>query len=142
MTARISETHDTPGKEKLFTWWIDRERGTVRISTEIMTEREYSLDEIRFILQLLREQFGDNWFALGNNASLIHSGKELPGLGTTLLRLRPNDMKHLQGCAYLGVILEECGFLKWNGKGSPVGWRLTGKEYDRQVFTDLSTDPY
>ena len=123
MLSRISQTHDKPGKQKLFEWVFDPAAESLRITTEMMTEREYTLDEIRFVLQMLQEQFGAEWFPLANDPALLHAGKERPGLGMMLWKLR-RDVKHAQGAVYLGVILEELGLLEWNRRDSPVGWRV------------------
>mgnify|MGYP001407209165 CR=1 FL=1 len=133
MASTISQTHDKPGRQKLFEWNYDADQEMLCITTEMMTERKYTLDEIRFVLQTLQEQFGAEWFPLANNPALLHDGKERPGLGMVLWKLR-RDVKHAQGAVYLGVVLEELGFLEWNRRDAPVGWRVIAAGMDKTML--------
>ena len=45
----------------------------------------------------------------------------------TLMSIKANTT-YAQGASYLGVVLEELGYLRWNGRSRGIGWRLTGED--------------
>lgn len=77
------------------------------------------------ILNSLYQQFGNNWFPLGNNVEKLGKGTEIPGLGRTILDAYPGNIKQAQAASYFGPIMEDMGLFEWNGKNRGIAWRLT-----------------
>jgi hypothetical protein len=129
---RKSETHGYRSKE--FTW--EYEPGVERLLIESVEgiKHEFSLQEIRHILKRLDEQFGDEFFPLGNNVEKLGDGTEVLGLGTTILEQRPGDVSHAQGASYLGVVLEECGYLEWNEQRRGIRWCLIQTDFSKEAI--------
>lgn len=121
---RPSRASQTRGKAIAFAWTYDVNSSRLRIENENALTHEYSLQEIARILQRARHDFGAGFFPLANNVDRLSNGTERPGLGRLVLDQRPCDVSHAQGSSYLGVVLEECGFLEWNGKHRGIQWRL------------------
>jgi hypothetical protein len=67
---------------------------------------------------------------------LLVRGEEKPGLATTILQVYPGDMTRAQGASYLGVILEELGYLEWNNKTLGIAWKLLPREINRRVLLE------
>lgn len=108
------------GRERDFEWWIDRD--TLRIQNTDGLEHSYSPTEIVTILGKLHEEFGNDWFPLGNNVEKLYRETERSGLGTAIYA-KPNTL-HAQGASYLGVVLEQAGILEWNNERKGIEWRI------------------
>lgn len=125
---RVSRTHGHPGRARQFAWHIEPISGGLMIEKLHQTVTpgilKYSQVERETILRSLRQQFGTNWFPLANNVETLRHGTERAGLGMTILAQKPGDILHAQGASYLGVVLEESGFLEWNGMHHGIAWRL------------------
>lgn len=130
MNPRVSETHG--GRSKRFSWEYQPVTNRLAIENEDGLEHQYELSEIHQVLKRLEEQFGDQSFPLGNNVEKLYDGTEVPGLGTTILELKPGNIRHAQGASYLGVVLEECGYLMWNQKKRGIEWRLVLTELRKE----------
>ena len=100
---------------------------------------EYSMREIKVILESLYSVFGDEFFPLANNVEKLGNGTERQGLGTTILKQKPGDITHAQGSSYLGVVLEEAGYLEWNGKRKGICWRITKMDFAEQTLISRLT---
>ena len=96
----------------------------------------YDIEKVLEILSSLEEQFGYAPFPLANNVVLLGEGEEKPGLATTILQIYPGDITRAQGASYLGVILEELGYLEWNKKSYGIAWRLLPREISRLVLLE------
>jgi|GEM_PF-86167 len=119
------ETHKAVthgGRQRDFEWWLDG--GTLRIRNTDGLEHSYSVTEIVTILENLHQQFGNDWFSLGNNVEKLYRGTERPGLGATIYAQPNSDTLHAQGASYLGVILEHAGILEWNNERRGIEWRI------------------
>lgn len=125
---KVSETR---GHRKMFRWEFESGSDQLFIESDEGIKHEYSLTEIQRILERLNEEFGDGFFPLGNDVAKLGNGTEVAGLGNTILEKFPKDVSHAQGASYLGVVLEECGYLEWNGQRRGIEWRL--------IRTDLET---
>lgn len=88
---------------------------------------EFPVAELAEILRSLEEQFRSGWFPLANDVEKMWNGREKPGLGMTILSIRPNDRRHAQAGGYLAVVLEHRELATWNGKSKGIEWRLNGK---------------
>lgn len=64
------------------------------------------------------------------NVENLGNGTETMGLGMIILFEGKNDIRHAQGASYLGVVLENVGYLKWNGKTRGIEWRLININFD------------
>ena len=116
----MSVTHG--GRARRFRWSFRNDQ--VKIENENGLAHSFPVAEIVAVLSRLQAEFGDQWFPLANNVEKMYDETEIPGLGTTVYRLRPGDISHAQGASYLGVVLEEIGILSWNGKARGIAWRL------------------
>ena len=115
---------ETRGHCKGFAWEYESGRERLHIENVEGTKHSFSLAEIQRVLERLSEQFGEGFFPLANNVAKLGNGTEVPGLGTTILEQQPGNTTHGQGSSYLGVVLEECGYLEWNGRKRGIKWRL------------------
>lgn len=84
----------------------------------------FKLDELIKILESLFRQFQSDPFPLANNVEKLGNRTEKPGLGMTILDLKPDDVKHAQASSYLGVVFENIGIFKWNGVNKGIKWRI------------------
>ena len=125
----MSFTHG--GKRRPFDWYYDPERKILVIESERM-RHEYPVHEIEQILCDLHEDFGSSFFPLANNVEKLGKETEKPGLGMAILSQEPKDITHAQGSSYLGVVLEEIGYCKWNGKKIGIEWRIIDKDFDQE----------
>ena len=87
----------------------------------------YPIGDLVNLLDKLEAAFGTKEFPLANNVETMGAGTEKPGLGMTLMSIR-NNTTYAQGASYLGVVLEELGYLRWNGRSRGIAWRLTGED--------------
>lgn len=110
------------GRYRDFEWWIDGD--TLRIRNTDGLEHSYSLTEIVTILGKLHQEFGTDWFPLGNNVEKLHRETERPGLGATIYAQPKSNTLHAQGASYLGVILEQARILGWNHERRGIEWRI------------------
>lgn len=129
---RVSETHGH--RSKTFRWQVKPSPDRLSIESDEGVKHEYALTEIQRILMRLDEEFGDGFFPLGNNVEKLGNGTEVAGLGTTILEQRPKDISHAQGASYLGVVLEECGYLEWNRQKRGIEWRLIRKDLEKAAI--------
>jgi hypothetical protein len=125
----MPHTRGSPGKRKTFTWQYDPQLERITTTSEDGILHTYTVHEIQAILQHLAGQFGGAFFPLANNVAKLGAGTEQPGLGTAILALQPGGTYHAQGASYLGVVLEEAGYLKWNGKHRGIAWRLIDRDF-------------
>ena len=121
-------TRGGPNRAKRFDWQYDAGRRRVVIRNEDDRVLVYTIDELAKLLDKLEATFGTNEFPLANNVEKLGAGTERPGLGMTLLSIKPKDVAYAQGSSYLGVVLEDLGYLRWNGRSRGIGWRLTGQD--------------
>lgn len=122
----MSFTRGGPNKCRQFEWHYDPGSRQLLIINQNGREIMYSLGEIQAILQCLQARFGKDYFRL--SVKELPPGKEAePGsFSQTILDVLPDDFARCQGASYLGVVLEECGCLEWNGQSVGIAWRLTG----------------
>lgn len=121
----MSVTHGGEIRGKRFDWHFDANSKEVHIYTENRKKlHAYSTQEIQAILSGLYNEFGNEDFPLANNVMLLGNGTEKMGLGVIILQQENSDVHHAQGASYLGVVLEECRYLDWNGKHYGIQWRL------------------
>ncbi len=125
----MSDTRGGVTKRKQFTWHFDANSHKVRIENEDGRKHSYSVQEIHSILTRLHDKFGDRYFPLANNVEWLSKGTEKLGLGTIILEQENSDVSHAQGSSYLGVVLEECGYLAWNEKHTRIKWRLVDTDF-------------
>ncbi len=129
----MSVTRGGPNKRKLFTWDYDGSKKQLVIRNEKHKEHSYHLGEVSEALKLLLDRFGTHEFPLANNVEKLGDGTEQFGLGSLLYSLRSNTT-FAQGASYLGVVLEEIGYLEWNGKHRGIAWRLTETDFSPDKF--------
>ena len=103
---------------------------TLLIENENGRQDRFSASEIRFILRAIRERFGAGFFPLANNVEKLGNGTEQMGLGRIVLEHESSDVTHAQASSYLGVVLEEGGYLRWNGRHSGIEWRLLDTDFE------------
>ena len=120
-------THGGPNQAKRFDWHFDASNQSLVIRNEAGRVLVYPLGDLVNLLSRLEATFGANEFTLANNVETMGAGAERPGLGMTLMSIKPNTT-YAQGASYLGVVLEELGYLCWNGRSRGIGWRLTGQD--------------
>jgi hypothetical protein len=126
----MTSTHGGDARKREFRWCIDPLSKTVHIVNENGRKHEYSLQEIVFILNRIRKEFGNNFFPLANNVEKLSNGTEQLGLGLIILQLGKSDVAHAQGASYLGVVLEQIGYLQWNGQNRGIMWRLIDSNFE------------
>ncbi len=117
-------------RRKRFKWQLNENKKTILVENEQGKKHHYSIMEISNILRSLYQQFKNEYFPLANNVEWLANGTEKPGLGMTILSFTPNDVYHAQGASYLGVILEECGYLEWNGASRGIMWKLKNFDFE------------
>jgi hypothetical protein len=118
------------GKPKRFAWKYDATTQALRIVNERGRGLRYTLAHLTALLEHLERDFGAAEIPLANNVAKLGDGSEQPGLGTALLRLKPGDVSFAQGASYLGVVLEDLGYLRWNGRHRGIGYVRTAKATD------------
>ena len=123
----MASTRGGPNKAKRFEWHFDAAGQCVVIRNEKDLVHTYSVGDLVDLLSRLEATFGTNEFPLANNVEKLGAGTERPGLGMTLMSIKPNTT-YAQGASYLGVVFEELGYLHWNGRSRGIGWRLTGED--------------
>jgi hypothetical protein len=128
----MSVTHGVAAKAKRFDWYFDAHLKKVRIENENGREHAYSIQEIQSILTGLHNEFRDGYFPLANNVERLSNGTERQGFGMVILKQENSNVLHAQGASYLGVVLEECGYLVWNRKHLGIEWQI--------IDTDFSMD--
>jgi len=126
---------------KRFTWFLDIDPGKLIIVKENGQKLSYSLREIQNILKASKTRFSTGYIPLANNVELLSNGTEQAGLGTIILKQYPRDISRAQGASYLGVVLEECGYLKWNGRNKGIEWRMIDDKFAIGTLTDRLAYP-
>lgn len=114
-----SKTHG--GRAIRFEWESDD--AGIHIQNEKGKFHHYPLGEVKQVLEYLQKNFGSEWFPLANNVEKVYRQTEKKGLGTGLYGIKPNTL-FAQGASYLGVVLEQQGFLEWNGMTKGIMWRI------------------
>ncbi|MEW5870101.1 MAG: hypothetical protein AB1894_12555 [Chloroflexota bacterium] len=125
----MSTTHGPETKRKHFSWRFFADSSHLIIENENGRKHSYSLQEIQRILETIQRRFGGEPFPLANNIQKLYEETEKPGLGVIIHEQGRNDISHAQGASYLGVVLEECGYLRWNGKSFGIEWRLIDTDF-------------
>lgn len=124
-------TRGGPRKAKRFTWRYDPATRAIIIVNERERALVYTLEQVVAALHALKAEFGSREIPLANNVAKVGDGSEQPGFGTVLIRLKPGDTSFAQGASYLGVVLEDLGYLRWNGRHRGIAWHLTDTSVDR-----------
>jgi hypothetical protein len=132
--GRMSYTRGGPNKRRQFDWHYDPESGELLIINQNGREIMYSVGEIQGILLSLQARFGKEYFRLSNNVAFLGDKTEQEGLGMTILGVLPGDFTRAQGASYLGVVLEECGYLEWNGKSTGIAWRVVREDFGSEAL--------
>ena len=128
---KVSVTRGGPSKGKRFRWHFDEVSQKIRIENEDrMDLHSYTVEEIQAILKTIYREFQQGYFPLANNVQHLRDGTEKMGLGKAILELKGSTISHAQGSSYLGVVLEECGYLLWNGEHKGIQWRLNDTDFD------------
>ncbi len=123
-------TRGSENKRKRFNWHYEPFSKKVQILNEDGKEHTYSVHEVQRILARLYKEFGLNYFPLANNVENLGNGTETMGLGMIILFEGKKEIRHAQGASYLGVVLENVGYLKWNGKTRGIEWRLIDNNFE------------
>ena len=113
-----------------FRWYYDPERDMLVIESESKMRHEYPVPELEQIFRYLHAHFGSSSFPLANNVQKLGNGTEILGLGMAILEQKPRDITHAQGSSYLGVVLEDIGYLEWNGKRKGIKWEIIDDDFD------------
>lgn len=100
---------------------------------------QISFIQLACILKTLGDQFVNNFFPLENNVSSAHKKILNPGLGLATNNCGIVDVTY---ASYIGPILEDLGFLDWNGKRKGIEWRLVDQpasaaEIEERVLQNL-----
>jgi len=119
-----SETHG--GKKKPFKWRFDNESDAIVIDRNLTKHDIFELDEILTVIQALYRELANDWYPLANGLVKMQDGTEEVGLGSSIYAVS-NDTTHGQAASQLGVILEDAGILKWNGRSRNIAWRLRSR---------------
>lgn len=125
----MSITRGNPNRRKQFDWHFDPDTHQLLIINQNGRELMYSLEEIQRLLIALYKRFSSDYFPLSTNVELLSTGTGKPGLGATILEQLPKDVSRAQGASYLGVVLEEAGYFKWNCKTVGIGWRVVNSDF-------------
>jgi len=131
------KTHGGTKKGLEFDWGYDEYSDEIVIINEKRKRHSYSIGEIGNILKTLESQFGTSFFPLANAVDKLSNGTERSGLGMAILREKPRDVYHAQGSSYLGVVLEECDFLKWNGKNRGIEWKIIDSNFNKDKLVKV-----
>ena len=123
-------TRGGENKRKRFVWQYYSLSKRVNIQNQDGRDHSYSLFEIQQILRRIYSEFGMGYFPLANNVENMGNGTEQMGLGMIILSEGKNDISHAQGASYLGVVLENTGYLEWNGKNRGIEWRLLDTDFE------------
>ena len=143
MGGGMLTTRGAGKKAKQFKWWFEPHLKMVRIENENRRRHSYCVEDIRAILGRLDHDFGGEWFPLANNVALMGKRKEKMGLGRAILEQGESSVCHAQGASYLGVVLEECGYLVWNGIPKGIEWRIDKPHSDpEKLASRLGNPPY
>lgn len=139
MTVHKSITHGPAHRRRHFDWHFENGRKLLHIKNERGREHEFALDEMQAILRMLHSVFGMDFFPLANNVELLGNGTEQTGFGTTIVAQADATVSHAQGASYLGVVLEECGYLEWNQQHVGIEWRIIDTDFSAgELATRLS----
>lgn len=120
----MSFTRGGPNKQKQFEWHYDPETCQLIILNQDGRELMFSREEIQEILITISLNFMLGNFPL--SSPIIHpgEGEGKSSLGEIIFEQFPGDFNRAQGASYLGVVLEECGYLEWNGRHVGIEWHL------------------
>lgn len=132
----MTTTRGSVSRRRQFSWTYDSQTKSLVAINDRHRALSYDIENVLEILSSLEAQFGDDFFLLANNVALLGRGEEKPGLATTILQSYQGDITRAQGASYLGVILEELGYLEWNKKTYGIAWRLLPREIDRSVLLE------
>jgi len=125
----MSFTRGGPNKRKQFQWHYDPATCQLIIIIENRRELMYSLEEIQKVITALSQNFSSNYFPLSSRAASPGEGEVKTSLGEIIFEAFPEEFDRAQGGSYLGVVLEECGYLEWNGRQVGIAWRLIDRDY-------------
>lgn len=132
----MATTRGSVSRRRQFNWTYDPQTKSLVAINDRHRSLSYEIEKVLEILSSLRTQFDDAFFPLANNVVLLGRGEELPGLATTILRIYPGDITRAQGASYLGVMLEELGYLEWNKKSYGIAWKLLPREISRSSLLE------
>jgi hypothetical protein len=127
----MSFTHGGPNKRKQFEWHYDPVTCQLIIIIEKRRELMYSLGKIQKVLIMLFQSFSSDYFPLSSNAALPGEARAKTSLGEIIFEQFPGEFDRAQGASYLGVVLEECGYLEWNGRHVGIEWRLVEGDFSK-----------
>jgi hypothetical protein len=119
-----SVTRGHAHRRRRFMWHYDRQLHKICIENENGLPHKYTLIETHAVLASLHRQFGNEFFPLANNVEWMGNGTEKPGLGMAIMEQGLGNATHGQGASYLGVVLEECEYLRWNGERHGIMWKV------------------
>ncbi len=137
----MSVTRGGENRRKYFHWRFDDNSDRVAIENENGIEHSFSSLEIQNILNKLYSEFEYNFFPLANNVELLGNHAERRGLGMIILEQPSANVYHAQGSSYLGVILEDCGYLEWNGQHRGIAWKLIDHDFSLTTIKSRLSRP-
>lgn len=132
----MATTRGSASRRRHFNWTYDSPTRSLVAVNDRHRALSYDIEKILEILRALQTQFGNEFFPLANNVVLLNRGEEKPGLANTILQVYPGDFTRAQGASYLGVMLEELGYLEWNNKTLGIAWKLLPREINRSVLLE------
>jgi len=93
----------------------------------------YSLEEVRKILQGIDAMFGREYFRLSSRDGLPgEEERNYTGFIRLISKVLPGEYVRAMGASYIGVVLEECGYLAWNGQTRGIAWRLIETDFTEE----------
>ncbi len=129
MGYNMAVTRGGINRKRQFHWRFDENSQRVEIENENGLKHSYSSQEIQNILSKLYSEFEYNFFPLANNVEHLGNGTERRGLGMIILEQPGANVYHAQGSSYLGVVLEESGYLEWNWQHRGIAWKLKDSDF-------------
>ncbi len=135
----MATTRGSVSRRRQFNWTYDPQTKSLVAINDRHRSLSYDIEKVLEILSLLKQQFSEDFFPLANNVVLLNRGEEKTGLATTILHEYPGDFTRAQGASYLGVILEELGYLEWNNKTLGIAWKLLPREINRAALLERLT---
>ena len=132
----MATTRGSVSRRRQFSWTYEPQTKSLVAINDRHRLISFDVEKVLEIICLLDTHFGSDFFLLANNVVLLNKGEEKPGLATTILQVYPGDLTRAQGASYLGVILEELGYLEWNNKTFGIAWRLLPRERNRSALLE------
>jgi hypothetical protein len=140
--ACMSFTRGGPGRQRQFQWQFDPVTRQLLILNENHWDFMYSLEEVQKILQGIYAMFSTGPFRLSSRDGFPgEEEKEYTGFIRIILKVLPHDYPRAMGASYLGVVLEEAGFLQWNGQTRGIAWNLINTDFSEEALTRRMTKP-